>query len=106
MRTGHRKIFAHKDWEVTQGWRKMHNTKFQDLYSSKNICFQVQFWTHTKQVSSFCSDAVENSLHLGHCSRYAAQHSKTVVVSSARVNSPMKNVKAGESRNIWRRWYH
>ena len=157
LRNGHRKTFAPKDWEVMQGWRKVHNKKFHNLYSSKNstaimklrtgwsgqsiwqmrnqykmgkcsmwqatdltshlfattnprhlgsTCFKAQFWTNTKQVFSFWSDAVQNSVLLGPRSLSLGVHCPTfwecALVSSSRVNSPMKNVKAGEyMRQVW-----
>jgi len=32
-----KRIFGPKRDEVTRGWRKLHNEKFNDLYSSPNI---------------------------------------------------------------------
>jgi hypothetical protein len=32
-----RRIFGHRRDEVTEEWRKLHNEKLNDLYSSPNI---------------------------------------------------------------------
>jgi hypothetical protein len=37
-----RRIFGHKSYEVTGEWRKLHNGKLHNLYSSPDIIKQIK----------------------------------------------------------------
>ena len=37
-----RRIFSPKRYEVTGGWRKLHNEELNDLYSSPNIIRMIK----------------------------------------------------------------
>jgi len=57
-----RRIFGPKRDEVTREWRKLHNEELNDLYSSPNIVWEIE-WRRIRQVGHVVCIGVRRGIY-------------------------------------------